>query len=572
MTDTASDDSFFVRHRTLLLLTAGILLYLPLLGLRDLWYADEPDIAEVCRTMFVTGDWIAPRRLGVIWVDYPPMIYWTATAASHLLGRMSEFSLRLPNALASIGLALLTCSAASRWFNPRAGLWAGFMLLTCIQFVHQAISYRPDVLFSLTIAAGLLIYARGASDRPRLLLRILGFALLGAAMLSKGPLGLLLPGLVLTLWHGTRREWRRMFGLAPLALVSLAVYLPWFVACGKAMGADSIVYEFYAQNIQRFFAGDRGHARPVTYYLTRTWVDLAPWSPLVPFAIAWLYKSGRWRDRNVQLALWWFAAFLGFLSIAVTKRHIYLMPAYPAVALLMGPWLAGFWRTSASSAARPPAWPVRAYGVFVSAVAVGLGLGFVVAVGMTESIVTRADLSLAQAEVARALRAPLLLIGAILAAAAIWILAAWRRGDIRGILVRSGLVQFPLFVILGGWVMPAMNPIKTYVPEARWIAERIAPEKRFGMVAPRGRYYGKAGAFGYYSESLIDYLEGPDEVDGFLDEHPGSVVLVHEWRVEELFANDPVAWRSRVVREMPALDETFVVVEKRAGPLSPLSH
>jgi hypothetical protein len=215
---------------------------------------------------------------------------------------------------------------------------------------------------------------------------------------------------------------------------------------------------------------------------------------------------------------------------------------------------------------------VRAYGVFVSAVAVGLGLGFVVAVGMTESIVTRADLSLAQAEVARALRAPLLLIGAILAAAAIWILAAWRRGDIRGILVRSGLVQFPLFVILGGWVMPAMNPIKTYVPEARWIAERIAPEKRFGMVAPRGRYYGKAGAFGYYSESLIDYLEGPDEVDGFLDEHPGSVVLVHEWRVEELFANDPVAWRSRVVREMPALDETFVVVEKRAGPLSPLSH
>ncbi len=74
-------------------------------------------------------------------------------------------------------------------------------------------------------------------------------------MLAKGPLGLLLPGLVLTLWHGSRREWRRLFELAPLALISFAVYLPWFVACAHAMGSDNILYELYAQNFARFFSG-----------------------------------------------------------------------------------------------------------------------------------------------------------------------------------------------------------------------------------------------------------------------------------------------------------------------------
>ena len=134
MSDSNSG-SFLVRHRTLFLLLLGLLLLVPWLGMRDLWYPDEPDIAEVCQSMYVSGDWVAPRRMGVIWVDYPPMIYWAGTASSHLLGGMSEFSLRLPNALTAVCLVLLTCAVASRWFDPRTGLWAGVLLLTFPQFV-----------------------------------------------------------------------------------------------------------------------------------------------------------------------------------------------------------------------------------------------------------------------------------------------------------------------------------------------------------------------------------------------------------------------------------------------------
>ena len=559
--EIAEDSSLFVRHRMLLLAALGALLYLPFLGLRDLWYADEPDIAEVCRTMFLSGDWIAPRRLGVIWVDYPPMLYWAGSSASHLLRGMSEFALRLPNALASIGMVLLSCAAASRWYGPRAGLWAGFMLLTCLQFVHQAISYRPDVLFALFITAGILVYARGAGERPRLLLRLAGFALLGLAMLSKGPLGLLLPGLVLFLWHGSRKEWRRLFELAPLALVSLAVYLPWFIACGKAMGAESILHEFYAQNIARFFGGSRGHVRPFYYYAVRFWVDFAPWAPLAPFAIAWAVRGGRRSNRHVQLSLWWFAAFFAFLSVAVTKRHLYLLPAFPAMALLMAPWLADVGHRLAPREKQPPSGPLRFYAGFYAAISTVLALVLFAAVAFQARILERVDLYEAQVAVAAALRLPLVVMGLILLAGAFWVLRARHRGDLRAVLVRAGVTVFPLVLVLSGWVMPLMNPIKTYRPQSLWIREQIGSEKWIGLVAPSHMYYGKAGAFGYYSGALIEYLPpNPAELDRFLDDYPGSLVLVHENRVEELFAGDEAAWRSRVLREMPALHDRFLVV------------
>ncbi len=103
---TISD--WLIRHRTVFLLLTGLLVYVAFLGLREVWYPDEPDIAEVARAMFLSGDWVSPRRMGVIWVDYPPMIYWIGTISSHIVGDMSAFSLRLPNALAAIITILVT--------------------------------------------------------------------------------------------------------------------------------------------------------------------------------------------------------------------------------------------------------------------------------------------------------------------------------------------------------------------------------------------------------------------------------------------------------------------------------
>jgi 4-amino-4-deoxy-L-arabinose transferase-like glycosyltransferase len=549
-----------VRYRIPLLIGLGILLYIPFLGLRDLWYPDELDIAEVCRAMFLSGDWIAPRRMGTIWVDYPPMIYWVGAITSHVFGTMSAFTLRLPNALAAIATVVLTCAAGSRWFSPRAGLWAGLVVLTALQFVLQAIGYRPDVLFTLFIAAGLFLYAEGVGERPRTWLRIAGFVSFGLAMLAKGPLGLLLPGLVLTLWHGSRREWRRLLELAPLSIFSLTVYLPWFVACARAMGADNILYELYAQNIQRFFSGFRGHERPITYYLMNFWSDLWPWSWLVPVAIWQIWRTPWRRDRRVQMALWWLGAFFVFLSFAVTKRQLYLLPAYPAIALLLAPWLEAVTLRPprADSPSPKPVW-VWAAGIVV--IFVTLGVAFI-GVGIAfETIVERAQLNPQELEVAHLVRMPLVGTGVTLLAAAAWLGLAWPRKRPTAVLARITAVHVALYMVLQAWVMPAFEPTKTYRPQSRWISDQIGAGTTFAMVHPRQAMgVRKRGAFGYYTGSMVELLETQDQVVEFLRQHPESLVLVHDREADTIFAGDQEGWRSRVVRELRTGDHVYLVV------------
>jgi len=571
--DSSKTERLIIEHRTLVLVLLGAVLYVAFIGLRDLWYPDELDIAEVARAMYLSGDWISPRRMGVIWVDYPPMIYWAGTLFSHLLGEMSAFSLRLPNALAAVSTVVITCAAVSRWFDARTGFWAGFALLTFQYFMYQGNSYRPDVLFTLMITAGLLVYAQGAGERPRWSLRAAGFAFLGLAMLSKGPLGLLLPGLALTLWHGSRREWLRVLQLAPLALISLAIYLPWFAATAEAMGWSKILYELYAQNFERFQDGSiRGHYNPsYFYYLKSFWLDLHPWSWLLPPAIWWIVRSGRWRDPKVQLLLWWFGSFFVFLSIAETKRQLYLLPAYPAAAMLLGPWLASIGRQDQPTPADAPGTrPIRIYALILAVGFVAVGLALCLLQFRYAAIVGARDLSESMLEVARLARMPLAVTGVVMLLSGLWMGLAWKQGQVRVALRRIAVAHVALFIVLLSLVLPAMEPNKSYAPQSAWIREQIGSETHFGMVYPdgskasTGRVHpagvARRGGFAYHTGAMVDLLYSQQEVDDFFREHPKSVVLIHEGSVDLVFAGREAEWQARVIGELSTGSHYYIVV------------
>jgi 4-amino-4-deoxy-L-arabinose transferase-like glycosyltransferase len=546
-------------YRTLLLISSGALLYTAFLGLRDLWYPDEPDIAEVARAMFRSGDWISPRRMGEIWVDYPPMIYWAGTISSHLLGGMSAFSLRLPNAVAAIGTVLVTSAAGKHWFDARTGLWAGFCLLTFLSFVYEANGYRPDVLFTLTVAAGTVTYAEGAGDRPLFRLRALAFVFLGLAMLAKGPLGLLLPGLVMVLWHGARREWRRIFELAPLSLIAVAIYMAWFTANARAMGWDSMLHEFYAQNLERFLTSEyRGHAQPWFYYLRNFWIDLAPWSWLVPPAIWWLVRSGRWRDPKVQLALWWFGTFLVFLSLAATKRQLYLLPAYPAVALLLGPWMASVGHDVRGMNTAPSPRPVTVYALTLAIVYSAIGIALIGVFVSYGSVVSGMDLNDLEVQVAENVRIPLALLGIALLGCGLWIGQAWHRKGVRVSLVRIGAAHVALYAVILAFAMPAFGPVKSYASQSWWISRQIGDETHFAMVDPAGK--ARRGGFSYYTGTMVELLDGPAEVERFFQEHPDSLVLIIEESTDRIFAGNESAWQARILRELRVGSHLYVAV------------
>lgn len=533
----------------------GGLIYVLWLGARDFWYPGEPDLAEICRAMFVSGDWTVPRRNGEIFLNYGPLFFWAGTLSSHLLGGVSEFALRLPNALAAIGIVVATSLVGSRWFGPRAGLWAGLLLLASWEFSWQAIGFRVDVLFALFIGLGIFTYASGAGPDARWAPRVAGFALLGLAVLVKGPLGLLLPGLVLTLWHAARREWRALLELAPLAMVTIAVALPWYIASAMSLGADTVINEFMGQNFSRFGSVARGHGRPAYYYIARIWVDLTLWAVLLPFALWWIFKRKVWRDRRVQLALWWFGTFFIFLSLAVTKRKLYLLPAYPAAVLLLARWISALGEEQADSPSPDPR-PARVFAAGFWILLAVVAVGSLVAAAALGRIVGRLDIPEVTQEVFLELRLPALVIGLAAVPLWLWIGHARLRGDLRATLRRLALAQVLLYLAVVAWVFPTLNPLNTYAPPCRWIAEQIDSEAHLGFMGSER----KLGAFGYYTGKRIERVESESDIEAFFQEHPDSLVVVQEKRSQELFDRQETDWSARVVREFDAARRRYFVL------------
>jgi 4-amino-4-deoxy-L-arabinose transferase-like glycosyltransferase len=562
-------EAWAIKRRYLFLSAGGLLLYVAFLGLRDVWYPGEPDMAEVALAMFTSGDWVSPRFMGAVWVDYPPMMYWTAVICSHILGGMSAFALRLPNALSAIGIVLMVCAVGTRWFDARTGFWAGFALLISMTFIWQANGYRPDVLFALGITAGLFLYVAGTDSKYGGWLKAAAFACLGFAMLAKGILGLLLPGLVLTLWLGARREWLQILMLAPLSLVSLAMFVPWVSGTAQSMGWENILHDFYSQNFGRFASGSRGHDQPFWYYFKNFWVDLWPWAILFPWALIWTVKTGLWRDSRVQLLLWWFGAFLVFLTLAETKRQLYLLPAYPAIVLILGRWLAAAGRPDDENPAgliAPGERPVQIATIFITIVFAVAGACCLLFSAFFDTIIAGRDLRELQVAVANALRIPMVLLGLAMLFGAVWTGLAAFRCQTRPALMRTGLSQIIIWSVALAFAAPALQPIKTFGPQSRWIKQQIGPEQtQIGMVYPdMGER--KRGGFAYeMGGAMVELLDDRAQVDRFFTEYPDSVVLINEKSIDDVFAGNEIAWQSRTLRTLLVGNTSYVVVRAPAG-------
>lgn len=439
-----------------------LLAVLPGLGARGFWFPDEPDVAEPVLTMLRSGDWTVPRHNEQPWLDYPPLTYWAAAATARLCGSEAPVVLRLPVALAAALLVGCTAYATVAVGGLRAGLMAGVVLATVPQFLFQAANLHPDMLFALTQGLGIAVYAwswvghQGRSGWRCWLGRSAGFACLGLAVLAKGPLGLLLPGLVLGLWHVCRREWAGLLALAPLSLVALAVCLPWYASADAALEAGTVWHEVKAQNLARFGDGvARGHLKPWYYYLVGTWAQWAPWSVLFPLAL----QEG-WRRRQepvLRLALIWVLTSLIFLSLAATKREVYLLPAYPALALLAGCAL-----ETVLAADSSPGWR---WG--------GRALGTLLAVsGLVLPVVSRLIPGLMQpASLLMQVWLPLLLLSGVLVLGGVLLLCCSRqRLQPPAPLVLATTLALTA-AVLGAGIAPKADIQRSYAPMGAWLRE-----------------------------------------------------------------------------------------------------
>lgn len=300
----------------------------------DLWTPDEPFFGEGAREMLVDGHWVVPHINGVVNTHKPPLFFWLIALFSLPFGEVLSFTARLPSVLASLGTVALTLRIGRRISDEWTAAFAAFILATSYLFWDKARLAQIDALLCFLVWVALSAFETwraGDSDgRNAGLLFWLAAAL---AVLAKGPVGLLLPlGIALfTLMFD--KEIRRWLDFAPLTgpLVFLAVCGAW-VASTMLWGPAE--YSVWAALKEHFV--DRGihgmhHMQPWWYYAKVLPPSLLPWTFLAPVAIVVAWKRRNRHDRFLLVA----ALFVILLfSISTEKRTLYVLPAFPAIALM----------------------------------------------------------------------------------------------------------------------------------------------------------------------------------------------------------------------------------------------
>ncbi len=325
--------------RRLLLLAVFALFAWNLWGY-DLWAPDEPFFGEGAREMIADGKWLVPHVNGEVNNHKPPLFFWLIALLSLPFGEVSSVTARLPSTIAALVTVWATMYMARRAATERAGLLAGAVLATSFLFWNKARMAQIDSLLCCLITLALLAFVEFRAGR--LSGRVAGVAFWSAcalAVLAKGPVGLALPlGTALLVLASERSlaAWRRFAPVAgPLAFVAIAG--AWVAALELwPVAGYSVVGSLREHFVERGLSGMH-HLQPWWYYAEVLPWALFPWSLLVPGAIVYAWpRRGR---EIVRLALVHAGFVVLFFSLSAEKRGLYILPALPAVAILVALFL-----------------------------------------------------------------------------------------------------------------------------------------------------------------------------------------------------------------------------------------
>lgn len=307
-------------------------------GSYDLWPPDEPRFAEVAREMLLTGDWLAPRVNGMPYLEKPPLLFWLIALVSLPFGGVTELSARIPSIASAIATVLLTYALARRLYGRRVALWSAVLLMTGARFWWQARTAQIDMLLTACLMLSLFAFWQWHAQRKRSWL-LLFYAGMAFGMYAKGPVAVIIPMLMIIAFYWGRRADRRRLHWVLGVLAVVALIALWLIPAravvspgGAEATSANIAENLYRQTIGRFFLGV-SKAQPPWYYLTTLPVDWLPWTLFLPWVVYWAWRRRRDGDA-MRLLLAWTLPSLVFFTACSGKRAIYLLPLFPALAIL----------------------------------------------------------------------------------------------------------------------------------------------------------------------------------------------------------------------------------------------
>ena len=330
------------RNASLWLLAAAFLaIWLGTLGYRHLIPTDEGRYAEIAREMFTSGDWVTIRYNALKYFEKPPLQMW-GTALAYTLFGIGDWQARLFTALSGIVGIVFTMLAAARWWGKRTAVISGLVLVSAPMWNVGAHFNSLDmgVAGCMTMALGALLLAQhpGATRAQQRGWMWACWASMALAVLSKGLIGVVLPGFVLVVYTLVARDWAlwKRLHLVTGLIVFFAVSAPWFVLI-SARNPEFAWFFFVHEHFQRFTSTVHNRNAPLWYFLPLLLAGFLPWLAQLPGAARLTFArvetaSNGFRP-TLMLGLWAVLIF-AFFSISDSKLPGYIFPIIPALAML----------------------------------------------------------------------------------------------------------------------------------------------------------------------------------------------------------------------------------------------
>lgn len=345
--DRYSSNSNTIAMLVLVVLTAVATLYFSGLDRYGLFDVDEAIFAEASAEMLTTGNYVTPAYNGEPRYHKPPMIYWMQAVSMKYLD-ISPLSARLPSAL----LAFLTIICfyiilEGMTANGRFSLIASAVLginLSFLILARAAVADMALIFFSLT--ASLLIMSNIFAIEKRIMPSIIAGFLIGAGLLSKGPIALMIPLVAVgctVLFYGSFIHNLKRLNIFVTLLAIFITFIPWVKMIYDQHGLDFFNEFIFKHNLDRFLGGfGNSHSQSGMYYIWVLLIGFFPWAFILPSAIwqvinnfSGLFKSDKAEKVLPLIGLVWFITVVVFFSFSATKLAHYIVPALPGAAILI---------------------------------------------------------------------------------------------------------------------------------------------------------------------------------------------------------------------------------------------
>lgn len=372
-----STGSHWIKDILLLALAIGMLLGYNL-GNRALWEPDEGRYSEIPREMVVTGDFITPRLNGVKYFEKPPLFYWAQASAIKTIG-LNEWSLRLWPALFALFGCLTVYVAGRKLFDRRTGLVAATILSTSLLYFQMGRTITLDMAVSVLLSTALFAFLLGTREplggRRRGYMWTF-YACAALATLTKGLIGIVIPGMIIGAWILLLNDWRvlREMYLPSGLLLFLAIAAPWHVMVASA-NPEFLNFYFIHEHFMRFTTTIHRRYQPTWFFVAVLLVGFLPWVAFLAQALRFNLPVS-WSDRHAYketlfLTLWAVLVF-AFFSFSDSKLVPYILPVFPPLALLVGRYLAQAWTDDKLRGLRTGYWAVLVLSIALAAILGGV--------------------------------------------------------------------------------------------------------------------------------------------------------------------------------------------------------